>query len=368
MQQDFWKTLVPNGSTSRRYELLQEIATGGMATVYLALRRGHMGFERLVALKRALPARPGFDPSTLLRQEAQLASRVHHPNVVSIVDMEEVDDVPLLVMDYVEGATLGQLMEIGPIPPRVLARILADVSEGLGAIHCTRGDDGQRLGIVHRDISPQNVLVGTDGIARLADFGIAICASSSRTTHVKARRGRPGYMAPEYVTRGVATPSTDLYALSVVAWEALTGKRLFGSSESLEKTLENHARYVPPPSSVLAQDLGHWDALVMRGLGRSAEPRYETVGQLEIALGGASQGGVGSRREIAELVEERAARTLWLRREIIRARMRASESSEADDPTCATGVRDAVSKPDSAGRGEQGVVSGRSTLRIPRSG
>ena len=328
----FWKTLTPEGSSSRHYEILQEIASGGMATVYLGSRRGPGGFERIVALKRALPPRDGIDPSALLAREAQLASRVHHANVVSVIDAEVVDGALLLIMEYVEGASLGQLLAAGPIAPRLLARILLDATAGLEAIHATTAEDGTPWNLVHRDISPQNLLVGVDGVTRVADFGIATTQCSTRSTGMGARRGKPGYMAPEYVVDGIATASCDIFALSVVAWEALTGRRLFGGATTLEQIHEMHQAGVPRPSDLLPEIGVAWDNFVMRALGRTAVSRYDTAHEFERGLLHACGSDIASRREVASFVEHLASEPIWLRRAIVRERLRESDPAIEAQP------------------------------------
>ena len=162
--------------SSSRYELLVKIASGGMATVYVGRLSSVVGSSRLVAIKRAhahLMEDPAF--AKMLIEEAKLASRIHHPNVVAVQSVEEVEGELLLVMDYVEGASLADLVnyEELPMPARVAVRALLDGCAGLQAAHELTDDDGKSLGIVHRDVSPHNILVGVDGVARLTDFGIA---------------------------------------------------------------------------------------------------------------------------------------------------------------------------------------------------
>lgn len=297
-----------------------------MATVFLACRRGPLGFERTVAIKRA-NVRASHDPEQLaqLTQEAQLASRVHHPNVISVIDVELVDGEPMLIMEYIEGTSLAQLMAAGSLSPEVVARILTDVCEGLSAVHAARDDEGRGLGLVHRDISPQNVLVGIDGIARIADFGIAVARTSARTTSHGSRRGKPGYMSPEYVDDGEARATCDVYALGVVMWEALTGRRLFARARTLQELRTYHQREVPPPSYFAEGMRTEWDEICLRALGKGELPRFETADELGKALEEASVGTMASRQEVGRIVEAIAHDSIWLRRAIVRERQRASQ-------------------------------------------
>jgi eukaryotic-like serine/threonine-protein kinase len=165
-----------DGGRGSRYEVLAKIATGGMATVHVARVRGAVGFSRLVAVKRPHPfVVADVDLRKQLEAEARVASLIHHPNVVSVLDVEEIDGELVLVMDYVEGCTLKALVDhavaAGTPSTRVVVRVLLDVAAGLHAAHRLRDGQGTLLGVVHRDVSPQNVLVGLDGAARLADFG-----------------------------------------------------------------------------------------------------------------------------------------------------------------------------------------------------
>ena len=190
-----------------RYELIGEIATGGMATVYLARRSGVGGFQRFVAIKRLHPHlanEPEFVEMFL--DEARLAALIHHPHVVPILEVGESDSGYYLVMEYVEGDTLSRLvarsMSAGQLPARhVMLRVILDTLAGLHAAHELRDDRGQLLGLVHRDVSPQNVLVGVDGSARITDFGVARATARLTSTGHGKLKGKLAYMGPEQ-TRG----------------------------------------------------------------------------------------------------------------------------------------------------------------------
>ena len=202
---------------SSRYELVTKIASGGMGTVYVGCLRGAAGFRRLVAIKRAHPHLLE-DPRTreMLVAEARVASRIHHVNVVSVLDVEELEGEMLLVMDYVDGPSLAQLVTEGqrlraPIPPAVALRIVLDACAGLEATHAATDENGERLGLVHRDVSPHNILVGVDGVAKLTDFGIAKATRDRSLTETGTLKGKIPYMAPEYLAGGrpvVSTPSS----------------------------------------------------------------------------------------------------------------------------------------------------------------
>lgn len=259
-----------------------------MATVHIGRLLGPVGFARTIAIKR-LHSHFAGDPEfvSMLLDEARLAARVRHPNVVSVVDVVVIQGELLLVMDYVEGESLARLeqqsRETGTqIPPPVAVTMMAGVLYGLHAAHEARGDRGEPLGIVHRDVSPQNVLVGVDGVARVVDFGVAMAVGRVQTTREGQLKGKLAYMAPEQI-RGNVSRATDVYAASVVLWETLTGRRLFSGSEVevfakvMEQTVEAPSRYAPAIPPAL-------DALVLRGLSRDPSSRFATAREMARAL------------------------------------------------------------------------------------
>ena len=278
-----------------------------MATVYLARCIDPSG-ERLVALKRVREPKArregAFD---ILAREAKLASRVTHPNVVATLEVERVRGMRVLVLEYVDGVCLRELMSRGPMPPRVVARIVHDACKGLGAIHAACDANGNPLDVVHRDVSPENILVGIDGVTRIADFGIAVSKGCSRQTLRTARRGKPAYMAPEYLHDGIATPGTDLYSLAVVAWEALTGEPLFHDTDTIESTLSVRRQMVLAPSALADGVPGGWDALLLRALGCTSAPRFADADALECAIVQASASEIGAQAEVARYAARAAA-------------------------------------------------------------
>jgi serine/threonine-protein kinase len=304
---------------SSRYRILAAIGSGGMATVFAGSLHGPNGFERRVAIKRAhsrLLAEPGT--RQMLLQEARIASRMEHPHVVGVRDVEEIDGEILLVMDYVEGASLAALLAGGHLPLRVAGRILLDVAIGLTAVHDLAGGP-ESSPIVHRDVCPANILVGLDGSARLADFGIARATDWPHNTPAGTRRGKPAYMAPEYVLSGIATPKADVFALGIVAWETLTSERLFCSETALETMDRVLKRAIPAPSALASKVSPALDAAVLGALERDpwrrASAREFAVG-LEVAL--RERDLVGTRREVELAVSQRCADAIRERRRRIR--------------------------------------------------
>jgi serine/threonine-protein kinase len=270
------------------YELLGEISAGGMATVHLGRLSGPAGFARVVAVKR-LRAQFAKDPDfvSMLLDEARLAARIRHPNVVPTLDVVSEAGELFLVMDYVEGESLSRLLrrirEKSKIPVPIASAIVGNALRGVHAAHEVRSDDGELLQIVHRDVSPHNVIVGTDGLARLADFGVAKAIGRLQTTREGQVKGKLPYMAPEQVRGQKVTRRTDVYSAGVVLWECLVGERLFAGDETevLERVLLGA---IEPPSSRVP-DLPHeLDAIVMRATSRDPNVRYETAAEMADAL------------------------------------------------------------------------------------
>jgi hypothetical protein len=272
-----------------------------MATVYLGRLAGPGGFSRLVAIKRPhahVARHPEF--RAMLLDEGRIAASISHPNVVSTLDVVAEEAELFLVMDYVPGRTLAEALRSarkrGEIPPPAVASaILHGVLLGLSAVHDARDEEGAPLGIVHRDVSPQNVLVGKDGIARILDFGVAKAAGRLQITREGQIKGKISYMAPEQM-QGNATQRTDLYAASIVLWEALTGGRLFGGADEVEIFTKALTSTVAPPSGLArgapadTLDEGGWarlDDLVLRGLARSPAERFGSAREMASALEGA---------------------------------------------------------------------------------
>lgn len=215
-----------------RYVLHHPIARGGMARVYTARLIGAEGFNRLVAAKRLHPQFTD-DPEfvTMFHDEARIASKIHHPNVVPVLDVVVEGQEVILVQEYVHGVPLDTLFKATivketPIPAPIVVAIVAGVLSGLHAAHETTDEIDQPLNIVHRDVSPQNVMVSVDGIPRLLDFGIARARSSAHVTREGFFKGKVAYMAPEQLRAENVTRTADVYAAGVLLWELLAHRRL----------------------------------------------------------------------------------------------------------------------------------------------
>jgi serine/threonine-protein kinase len=251
--------------------------------------------------------------ATMFVDEARVAARVHHPNVVATLDVLTVDDELLIVMEYIHGESLSELLRVAGarkqrVPPAVACAIVADLLSGLQAAHEATDERGVLLGIVHRDVSPHNVLVGADGIARVLDFGVAKAIgrlSVTREGHVK---GKIAYMAPEQV-RGLSIgPSVDVYAAGVVLWEALTGRRLFDGKRDAEVVEKILFGTVEAPAAVEPRVPEELNDIALRALSRDPAGRFPCARDMARAIVRAARRASAS--EVGDWVEDLAGLTL----------------------------------------------------------
>jgi serine/threonine-protein kinase len=315
-----------------RYHLAAELARGGLATVYIARLLGDGGLQRTVAVKRLhAHFRTDGDITTMFLDEARVALRVNHPNVVHAVDVVLHEDELFIVMEYVEGASLSQLLRNvgkakGEVPIDIASGILSNVLHGLHAAHTTHDEQGTALDIVHRDVSPQNVLVGADGVARVLDFGIAKTVTQAHVTRVNEIKGKLTYMAPEQVLGEEVTCKADIFSAGIVLWEVLTGHRLFyGDNDGaiIRSVLESP---IPAPSSLNPAVSPELDEVVLRALEREPARRYDTAEEMAARI--EEVVAVASARTIALWVKANAHDELRERAALI-ARV---EGTSADQP------------------------------------
>ena len=297
-----------------RYALYGEIASGGMATVHFGRLLGPVGFSRTVAIKR-LHAQFAKDPefSAMFLDEARLAGRIQHPNVVSTLDVVALEGELFLVMEYVQGESLSKLLgtvhrRSGQIPPKVVAAILTGVLHGLHAAHEATDERGEPLHIVHRDVSPQNVIVGSDGTARVLDFGVAKAVGRIQSTREGEIKGKLAYMAPEQMKGGAMDRRTDIYGAAVVLWEALTARRLFDGEHAGVVFTRVMAGDVAPPSRVMPGLPPVLDEIVARGLALDPNMRYPTARAMALDL--EDRVGIASPRHVGEWLAEVAGEAL----------------------------------------------------------
>ncbi|MBL8952668.1 MAG: serine/threonine protein kinase [Myxococcaceae bacterium] len=249
---------MPSTGASGKYELIRQLATGGMGEIFLARQKGPAGFDRKVVLKRILKhlaADPSFVEQFL--NEGRLIARISHPNVVQILELGHGDDGGwFLALEYIHGVTLREVRHRlhavqRELPMRLAAWVLAQALHGLHAAHELRDEGGKPLGLVHRDVSPDNLMLGYSGAVKLLDFGVAKATSAGSTTRPGTLKGKIPYLAPEVISKDLTTPAADLYAMGVVLYELAVGKRPF-EAENEAALLQRVLHEPPVPVRVLA--------------------------------------------------------------------------------------------------------------------
>ncbi|MBX3222110.1 MAG: serine/threonine protein kinase [Labilithrix sp.] len=338
-----------------RYALYNEIAAGGMATIHLGRLLGPVGFARTVAVKRLHP-QFAKDPEfvSMFLDEARLAARVQHPNVVATIDVVATDGELFLIMDYVRGESLSKILRTirkqdRRMPPRIAAAIMCGFLHGLHSAHEAKNERGEPLGLVHRDVSPQNVLVGSDGIARVLDFGIAKAQGRIQVTRDGQIKGKLAYMPPEQLAGRELSRAVDIYASAVVMWETLTGERLFKGDtegETLAKILRDP---VLPPTALVPDLPKGFDAPILRSLDRDVSKRHTTAKELALELERCC--GIASPTEVGEWVEEVVGHVLSAR-----------EAQIAEIESSTAGMSISGHTPDSSSDSDMSLPSSRAIL------
>jgi eukaryotic-like serine/threonine-protein kinase len=327
-----------------RYALYDEIARGGMATVHIGRLLGAAGFARMVAIKRLHP-HLASDPSfvTMLLDEARLAGRIQHPNVAATLDVVSTDDELFVVMEYLPGETLSRLLksvaaEKSNVPADIASAIGVGMLRGLHAAHEVRGDGGEPLTLVHRDVSPQNVMVRSDGQVLVLDFGVAKAEGRFQTTEEGNIKGKLPYMAPEQVRGLPLTRQVDIYAAGAVLWETLTTRRLFAGGNEGEVLHRLLFGEIQPPSTLVPGLPVSLDAVVKKALARSIDERYATAAEmadaLEEAVAPASPG------KVARWLESLRGKELSVRAErVMTIASSVSDSADLDTPSLPSALR-----------------------------
>jgi serine/threonine-protein kinase len=306
-----------------RYLIFDEIGGGGMARVHLGRVLGAAGFSRVVAIKRLHATNAGdADFATMLLDEARLVARIRHPNVVPTLDVVDGGGELILVMEYVHGPSLGWLVrtleergERAPLP--IAVRIILDALAGLHAAHDAKSERGRPLDMVHRDVSPQNVLIGDDGVARIADFGIAQADGKMSLTLQGQIKGKLTYMAPEHLRGQGLDRRADVFATGIILWELITGRHLFrmppdgNTAKLVEQILladiEPPSRHAEIPEAL--------DDVVMTSLRADREERFSTAEAMANAL--ESVCPPATRKEVAAWIADTGRRLLEQRASLV---------------------------------------------------
>jgi eukaryotic-like serine/threonine-protein kinase len=335
--------LLDRGGQQRldRYELVAELASGGMATVFLGRILGAGGFQRFVAIKRLHPHLASEQEFVeMFLDEARLAASIHHPNVVPILEVGTSDRGYYLVMEYIEGDTLARLLARAAtsrqrIPVPIVIRIVLDTLAGLHAAHELKDDNDHHLNLVHRDVSPQNILVGINGTARITDFGVARAATRLSSTRSGQLKGKLAYMAPEQARGGQIDRRADLFAIGTVLWEVLADKRLFkgeGEADTLNRVLFEP---IPKLRDINPDIETELETVTMKSLDRDPDKRFPTASVFadELEKSARASAGIASVREVADYVQKVLGQDIGQQREAVRAWLAQSEPSrtELDD-------------------------------------
>ena len=276
--------------TFGRYELLKRLAGGGMGEVYLARQRGLDGFSKLLVIKTLLPHLCEDEEFiTMFKDEARLTAQLIHPNVCQVFEFDQVEGTYYIAMEYLRGEDLRRLWKAcetrhQPLRVPLICRVIADAAAGLDFAHSLRNSEGQPYHIVHRDISPQNILVTFEGGVKVIDFGVAKAAGRAQHTRTGALKGKYSYMSPEQVAGKEIDGRTDIFALGIVLHELLTGRRLFKADSDVQTLERVRQAVVPPPSSINPQIPASLDGLVLHALAKDRDQRFQTAQEFRLAL------------------------------------------------------------------------------------
>ncbi|HEX3597270.1 MAG TPA: serine/threonine-protein kinase [Polyangiaceae bacterium] len=323
------------------YQVLLELARGGMGKVYLAHSVGPGGVERLVAIKRAHQHLLVESRAVAERflDEARIAAHVHHSNVIGVHQAGSDEDGYYLVLDYVEGESLDGLIEAAQergarVPPQIVLTIVCDALAGLHAAHEATDAQGRALGILHRDVSTQNLLVGRDGVTRLTDFGIAKSALSLVVTDEVYVQGKLVYMSPEYLQRKVVDRTFDVYSIGMCLWIALAGDIPWPDAEEAQILPAILFGGVPPLSTRAGEVGTEIAAVVDRACSLDPTKRFPTARAMLDALEEASKsiGGLARHVEVAEFVEDLVGKELAARRDVVKKRREELHDEVSEPP------------------------------------
>jgi serine/threonine-protein kinase len=335
------------------YRLCFEIGSGGMATVFLAAVDDRAGIHRFVALKCLKPelaSQPDF--AAMFLDEARVASQIHHPYVCSVLDLDEQNGVSYMAVEYVAGESLSSvrrrlaedLASWNPLEHAALvARIVADAAEGLHTAHELVDSQGAPATVIHRDVAPDNLMLTYDGCVKVLDFGVSLCAQNRQKTRSGMVKGKVSYVAPEVIDGARADRRSDVWGLGVVAWELLTGERLFDGATDIESLRAVCSKPIPPPSRVRRGLPAALDRIVLQALERDPAARHATARE----LGNAMRRFLANRRIAFGLPELAACmdRLFPSGRAAKRQLLETAEQLEAESPTLPHGSCPTVVEP-----------------------
>lgn len=298
-----------------RYQLCLELASGGMATVYLARALEGPSSSPPLALKVIHPhLTSDRDFVEMFADEADLASRIRHPNVCGVLDYDVANGEHYIALEYLVGESLGavqrKLRQAGAVDivrtARCVAAVLSEACQGLHAAHELTDEDGEPLRVVHRDVSPENVFLTYDGVAKIVDFGVASAARKRHRTQTGMLKGKFGYVAPELIRGASVDRRVDVWGIGVLGWELLTGKRLFRTDNELDTLRAVIEAPIPPPSHEREGLPEGIDEVIGRALARDPDERYATARELgrELAKIATAGGEVTTAGDLAEWMRE----------------------------------------------------------------
>jgi serine/threonine-protein kinase len=325
------------GSRIGKFDVISEIGTGGMASVYLARSTGMGGFNRLVAIKVMHPHLSQEDSFVeMFLDEARVAATIQHPNVASIVDVGIEEGLIFLVMDYVEGDSFSNVEKMAVnlrrrIPLGITLRVVLDALAGLHCAHELTDHAGQPLRIIHRDVSPQNVMVGVDGVARIVDFGIAKAESRITNTQVGLIKGKLNFMAPEQIRGGALDRRVDVFGMGVTLWEAVTLRRLYAGDNEFETARKILSGEYPSLLDYDAKLPPILDAICHKALHPDPDQRFMTAAEFAECIEHELGPYVAAPREVAGFISGVASQKLEKERRAIREASQAEDNFEEED-------------------------------------
>lgn len=369
-----WTTDEFTGRRFGKYEVLCRLAIGGMAEIFLGFARAGPFLGRPVVIKRILnEQREDSNALQMLLDEAKMTATLSHPNVAQVMDLESDGEEILLVIEFITGANVEELVEAysarqEPVPLGFAITVIREAAQGLGHAHAHKNSRGELLPIIHRDVTPRNVMVDFEGATKVLDFGIARAKGSERRTQAGMVRGTTAYMSPEQAVGKELDPRTDLFSLGTIFHELLTGQRLFYRGNPGEEMAAVYEGEIPLPSKVNRRVPKALDTVVMRILERKLDKRYQTAFDLIRDLSLAAGSTAWGKDRCAELVRERfSARQKDIEKLIVRIPNRAAPAGGPAYPEGRTIVSKAQLAP-STGENDARTMIGAAPLadrRLP---